>query len=201
MNAKAPKPQAKTIDAPRRTRTATKVKAAFGFVFLRELRRTFSLPCFCPTLACWRLGIHLLCLLLLVGCRSYEARTYDVTVANVSSGPITIWLTKNGPPFEASWLSPEDMAVESPRGPQGAIGGVVVPEGKTARTGPRKGQFDSGTRAILRVYSGALTFDQMLASSSESRSRVDVRLPPGQSAYVVTGAPGAIEVKERTQAP
>ena len=88
-------------------------------------------------------------LLIAAGCESYETRVYDVSVKNDSAGPITIWLTKNGAPFEPGWLAPEEIAIESPKQPEKIIGGVVVPQGKTADTGPRQGRFLSDTRAIF----------------------------------------------------
>jgi hypothetical protein len=138
----------------------------------------------------------LLLLLCPIGCASYETRTYDVTVKNDSSGPITIWLTKSGPPFEDGWLAPEDIAIQSPRQPVKVIGGVVVPQGKQADTGLRTGKFEPQAQAVLRVYTGQRTFDQLLASSEEDKSRVDMRLHPGRSELTVTGVPGAIQVKE-----
>src|SRR5438552_12672165 len=76
--------------------------------------------------------LSLLCLLL-TGCHNYESRTYDVTVHNRTAEPITIWLTKDGPPYEAGWLSPEDLAIESPRQNENReIGGVIVAAGKSA---------------------------------------------------------------------
>ncbi len=142
-----------------------------------------------------------LLILIIAGCHSYETRTYDVSVKNNSAGPITVWLTKNGEPYEAGWLSPEDIAVESPKQTDRAIGGVVIPQGKSADTGPRNGQFGPGTRAVLRVYGGQLNFDQILANSSGSKNRVDVDLPSGKSSYIVTGANSAIEVQPAQQAP
>jgi hypothetical protein len=140
--------------------------------------------------------IILLCLIL-SGCHSYETRTYDVSVKNDSAGPITLWLTKSGEPFEPGWLSPEDIAIESPHQPAKMISGVVVPAGKTADTGPRVGQFDPSTAAVLRVYSGQLNFDQLLAAPADEKHRIDMRLHPGRSDLVVTGGPEVIEVKEQ----
>jgi hypothetical protein len=136
-----------------------------------------------------------LLLLLLAGCHSYETRTYDLTIRNDSAGPITIWLTKNGPPYEKGWLSPEDIAIESPK-ERDVIGGVIVPQGKTAYTGARTGRFQSDTSAILRIYGGQLTFNDLLASSRDMANRIDLRLHPGKSDYVVTGPSNAIQVNE-----
>lgn len=143
-----------------------------------------------------QLAITLL-LVCVCGCHSYDTRTYDVSVKNDSEGPVTLWLTKDGPPFEPGWLSPEDIAIESPRQPVTTISGVVVPAGKTADTGPRQGKFEPGTRAVLRVYAGQLNFDQLLAAQADEKRRIDMRLHPGRSDLVVTGGTSAIDVKEQ----
>ena|SRR5437016_2380366 len=136
-----------------------------------------------------------------VGCQSYQTRTYDVTVKNNSAGPITVWLTKDGPPFEAGWLAPEDIAIESPKQPARIVSGLIIPSGKEGFTGPRPGRFDPQTRAVLRVYAGQLTFEQMLASDRDEKRRVDLRLHPGRNDLVVTGGASAIEVKEAQPSP
>lgn len=143
----------------------------------------------------------ILCCLLAVGCQSYEKRVYDVTLKNDSTGPVTVWLTKDGPPYEPGWLAPEDLAIESPKGPTHVISGLVVASGKTAFTGPRKGQFEPQTRAVLRVYAGQLKFEEMLATSEDDKRRIDLRLHPGVSDLVVTGTTNAVQVKESDAAP
>ncbi len=121
-------------------------------------------------------------LLLAGGCT--VGRTYEVSVKNATDEPITIWLTKDGPPAEDQWLSPEQIAINTPEAPQ-KIGGVVVPPGKSANAGPLKGQFYSDVHAILRVYAGQLTLAQLLAVSRGSPNRIDQILPPGASRWVV----------------
>jgi hypothetical protein len=148
-----------------------------------------------------KLSLILACLCLFPGCKSYEKRVYDVTVQNNASVSVTIWLTKDGPPYEAGWLAPEDIAIESPKQPEKIIGGVVVPQGKSANTGPLKGQFEPQTRAVLRVYAGQLSFDELLASPSDEKRRIDTTLHPGASNLVVTGGAGRIDVKESTPSP
>ena len=138
-------------------------------------------------------------LLLLVGCHSYEKRTYDVTLTNNSAGPVTIWLTKDGPPFEPGWLAPEDIAIQSPNQPVHQISGLVVQAGKTAFTGPRPGQFEPLTSAVLRIYAGQLKFEQLLAASEDDKRRIDLRLHPGMSNLVVTGTTEALKVNEPEQ--
>ena len=138
-----------------------------------------------------------------IGCQSYEHVVYDVQVHNNTTGPVTVWLTKDGPPFEPGWLAPEDIAIESPKQPVHVISGLVIPTGKTGFTGPRTGQFQPGTNAVLRVYAGQLTFDQLLSFDQGDKHRVDQRLHPGMNDLVISGGPGpgGIDVKEAQAAP
>lgn len=115
-------------------------------------------------------------------------RTYEVSVKNDTAGPVTIWLTKDGPPSEDQWLSPEQIAIHPPKTTE-ALGGVVVPPGKTADTGRIKGQFYSDVNAVLRVYEGQLTLAQLLSVSHGSPNRVDQMLPKGRSNWIVEETP------------
>jgi hypothetical protein len=127
----------------------------------------------------------LLLLLLILGCNSAEKRTYDVALRNDSTRPVTIWLTKNGPPWEDGWKSPEDLAIESPRISE-RIAGVIVPPGKIALTGKVTGSFLPNVDAIIRVYRGQLTFSEILAVSRGNTARMDIPLKPGINDLVVT---------------
>jgi hypothetical protein len=112
------------------------------------------------------------------GCSSAQKRTYEVTVKNESTRPVTVWLTKNGPPYEQGWKAPEDLAIELPVGDE-RIAGVVVPAGRTASTGQVVGHFAPGVQAILRVYLGQKGFDEILAISRGSPDRMEIVLKPG----------------------
>lgn len=129
----------------------------------------------------------------IVGCSSTQTRTYDVTVKNESSHPITIWLTKNGPPWEEGWKSPEDIAVESPKIID-RIGGVIAPAGKTAYTGKVTGSFAPQTDAILRVYLGEKKFLQLLAISKGNPDRIETVLHPDVNVLRVTDDGPGIKV-------
>ena len=120
---------------------------------------------------------------LLLGCGA-KTRTFDVSVSNDTKEPITVWLTKDGPPYEKSWRSPEDLAIESPTGAR--VAGVKIPPGQSATTGRMKGKFAEGTLAILRVYGGDYTFSELLAVSRKSPNRADVPIYPGVSRFGVT---------------
>ena len=120
--------------------------------------------------------------MLVGGCA--ETRTYQVSVRNDTPEPLTLWLFKAGGPYEDGWKSPDDIAVDSPRSNE-PIGGVIVRPGKTATAGPLKGQFNSDARAVLRVYRGAHSFNELLAIGASSGDREDVPLPQGPSAFHV----------------
>ena len=137
----------------------------------------------------------------MIGCHSYESRSYDVRVHNASVESVTLWLTKDGDPFENGWLSPEEMAVTSKKNKDYIVSGVIVTPKKTASTGIRTGSFDVDTQAILRIYDGALKFNEVLAVGQDSPLRIDLALPPGTSNWRVTrNSKGMIEVRPETTA-
>jgi hypothetical protein len=122
--------------------------------------------------------------MLLAGCGG-KTYTFDVSVTNHTPQPITVWLTKDGGgPYEKHWRSPEDLAIDSPRGSR--IAGVQIPPGLSAGTGKVKGKFDPGTAAMLRVYAGDYTFSDLLAVSRRSPNRAEIMLYPGVSRFSVT---------------
>jgi len=138
-----------------------------------------------------RYSLMVLGLLLVVGCAGTTTQTFDVKVKNDSSKPITVWLTKDGPPYEAKWASPEDLAVEKPGGSNVYLG-VIIPPAKTGETGPVPAKLDTSTRAWLRIYSGGEQFSQLLAMSRGNPNRLDIQLQPGVNSYIVTDAPGGL---------
>src|SRR5512132_4152727 len=88
--------------------------------------------------------------ILLIGCNSTR-KSYQVSVKNQSPRPVTLWLTKDGPPAEEGWLTPEQIVNESR---QLRYDLAFVPPGKTGYTGKMTGEFPTGTNAVLRVYDG-----------------------------------------------
>jgi len=117
-----------------------------------------------------------------LGCAA--ERTYEVTVRNDTSGPVTIWLYKDGGPYEDGWKSPEDLAIESPKANE-PIGGRVIAPNVVASAGPIKGQFDSDSNAVLRAYRGAHSFNELLAISGDSGDRIDTKLEPGNNSFLI----------------
>ncbi len=128
-------------------------------------------------------------LLALAACSDVQQRTYDLSVTNRSDAPITVWLTKNGPPYEDSWLSPEDLVQNSPK-MSDRIPGVQIDPGRTAAA-KVNGQFEPDTQAILRVYA-TTGFDNILAMSRDQPGRLDLEIAPGPVDIEITGKNGVI---------
>ena len=132
------------------------------------------------------------------GCTSTRTDTFDVEIRNDTSGPVTLSLAKDGPPYEPTWATPEDVAIESPKRREewaGPSGMGVVPPGKTASVKGLTGQFDSGSHGFLRAYAGDLTISQMLSKGSGSPDRVDVPLAAGANRIVLVERSGRITVE------
>ena len=134
---------------------------------------------------------------LLVGCSRTEK--FDITVRNDTGGPVTIALTKDGPPFEPVWASPEDLAIGSPKADE-QHGYLMLPAGKEADVSVQ-GKFDSGTRGYLRVYRGDLQISDMVAIGPGSPNRLDVPLRPGPNRVVVGQSQGRLAEKRDTGVP
>lgn len=113
-----------------------------------------------------------------VGCESATKATFNVSLHNASKDPVTVWLTKTGGPEEVDWLAPEALA-NSRAANIDAVNGVVIPPGKTGDIGPLTGRFEPDSLAVLRVYAGQLTLDQMLATPVDGRLRIDMPLREG----------------------
>jgi hypothetical protein len=126
-----------------------------------------------------------------LGCSSHRKETFDINVTNSTAGPVTISLAKDGPPYEAAWATPEDVAIESTRYRE--RGGMqVIPPGKTAFVEKLTGRFDPNVQGFLRVYAGDVTLSEMLSRSRGSPGRVDVPLAPGRNNIRVVDQGGQI---------
>lgn len=144
-----------------------------------------------------KLGILLLACLV-IGCGT-KPQTFDVAVRNDTDQPLTVWLTKKGDaPREPQWYSPEDVAIAGV-GEDGRVPGIVVQPGK-ARGAKLEGKFPGNSRAVLRVYVGALTLDDMLTRHDpDGVRRIDVPLTAGLNHLIITESEGklAAERSER----
>ena len=119
----------------------------------------------------------------LAGCGP-ATREYSVVVRNESRDPVTVVLTKDGPPIEPLWLPPEDFAAMRKAPPDWRVNGVVVPAGKTADQ-KQTGKFSAGTNAVLRVYHGQQTFESLLGFGPTSPNRTDLPLAPGENKITI----------------
>lgn len=135
-------------------------------------------------------------LLTMAGCgSSTQKRTFDINVRNATEKTITIWLTKDGPPNEKGWGSPEQIAMAAP-GREERISGVVVPPGKTAYTGVVEGKFEYSTAAVLRVYDGQYPeFSDLLAVPVNSPLRSEHVLYEGKNLLVVKRQGGKLVIE------
>lgn len=115
--------------------------------------------------------------LIAIGCAAPET-TFNISLHNASTQPVTAWLTKTGGPAEADWLAPEDLSM-SRAAAVGKLNGIVIPPGRTGEVGPITGRFDNDSLAVLRVYAGSVSLDTMLATGPDSRLRVDIPLRAG----------------------
>ena len=134
----------------------------------------------------------MLALVLLAGCGA-QTRTYDVSVENRTDRTVTLWLTKDGPPAEEGWHSPEQLR-ERGRSGDAKYDMATVPPGRTAETGEMKGRFNGGTNAVLRVYEGAPDVTELMEMKPGARDRVDHILTPGKSKLAVVDRDGQLHV-------
>jgi hypothetical protein len=138
--------------------------------------------------------LAVLVLMMLIGCTPYESRTYQVIVRNDSTKTIIPWLTKSGPEYEPGWKSPEDIAIETP-GQDEPLAFRPVPPGKTAEIPKITGKFAPGVVAVLRIYVGQMTLDQVLATPRGSMSRIEIVLHKGSNEVLVTDDGPTVKVR------
>lgn len=136
------------------------------------------MPLRCILISCF-------CLMALTGCA--VERKFDITVENRSSRPVTLWLVKQGGSAQASWRSPEEIAMMTEWKEGERIGGVVVPPNKVGEN-VASGKFESDSVAILRIYDGQLDMARILATHV-GILRKDVKLSPGKNRFVIADAP------------
>ena len=138
------------------------------------------------------------CLMLTVvaaGCGS--SKSYQVEVKNQTSQPVTLWLTKDGPPKEEGWFSPEELGA-MPENARPGYDLAIVPPGRTGETAKISGEFPKGTNAVLRVYEGQKELFHLLEDAKAGRSeRADQVLKPGMNRLSVVEHAGRIVVEPR----
>lgn len=118
--------------------------------------------------------------LITTGCASRQ--TFDVTVTNRLSEPVTVWMTKlrpaSGDQYERGWMPPEVAAIGSTEGST-QLGGVAIEPGETAHTN-LTGTIASDDVAVLRVYR-SVDLNSILAINRGSPDRLDLPLNPGKT--------------------
>ena len=126
-----------------------------------------------------------------IGCNPSQ-KSFDVRVHNDASTPVTLWLSKSGPPAEAGWLSPEQLAAD----PQHAKYDLaIVPPGKTGSS-KMSGTFPEGTNAVLRVYRGEKELFYILQDAKAGmEQRTDYVLKPGTNNLSVIDQGGKLVVQ------
>ncbi len=133
-------------------------------------------------------SIARLFLMLSAVCAGGCAASYQVEVKNHTTQPVTLWLTKDGPPPEEGWYSPEQLAT-MPADLRPTYDLAIVPPGRTGATAPMTGEFPRGTNAVVRVYQGAKELFHILEDAKAGEeSRVDKTLKKGMNRFVVVEA-------------
>lgn len=121
------------------------------------------------------------------GCNPSQ-KSFQVSVKNDSTTPVTLWLTKDGPPAEAGWMAPEQLAADPAHAHYDL---AFVPPGKTGSTPKLSGQFPEGTHAVIRVYKGEKELYYILKDEKAGTGeRIDYILKPGSNHLAVIDAPG-----------
>jgi hypothetical protein len=127
------------------------------------------------------------------GCGS--GKSYEVEVKNQTLRPVTLWLTKDGPPKEEGWFSPEDLGA-IPANARPGYDLAIVPPARTGFTGKLSGEFPRGTNAVLRVYEGEKELFHILEDAKAGRAnRVDQVLQPGMNRLSVVDRGGQMVVE------
>ena len=121
----------------------------------------------------------------LLGCT--PTRTYDITVHNETPAPVSLWLTKDGPPAERGWYTTEQFVAAPIDEPSP---GIILPAGEIADTGKRKGKFPRGTNAILLIYRTG-----EIAKLPGQSQPIVIRLIPGRNELTVVEENGKLTTK------
>ena len=120
---------------------------------------------------------------------------YQVELKNQTSQPVTLWLTKDGPPAQEGWLSPEQLAAMPPDA-QPRYDLAIVPPGRTATTEKMSGEFPKGTNAVLRVYEGEKELFHIVEDAKAGKEqRVDQVLKRGMNRFTLVERDGQMVIQ------
>src|SRR4051812_12870701 len=122
--------------------------------------------------------------MLVPACTQEQKRSFEIAIRNDTVRPISVGLVKNGPPQEEGWIAPHEVMMMAPQLSERKWGAVLKP-GETKVLGPYWGRFEPGTQAILRIYAGTPTIEEMVSYSREDPERLDIYLFPGKSGLVI----------------
>ena len=129
-----------------------------------------------------------------VGCGS-QTRMYSISVKNETNGPLTLDLTKDGPPVQEAWASPEDIADGRVRvTADSKLGFNTLQPGATQTANNIPGKFDSGIHALLRVYRGGNLAVRDMLPVKPGPNRQDMVLAPGGNSFVVRDKAGQLSL-------
>ncbi len=126
-----------------------------------------------------------------VGCQGTRRETFEVSVVNEADAPVIAWLTKDGPPAEAGWLTPSQwLQLSEERSIPSDIPhpGLEIAPGMRADIGPHEGRLSAETSAVLLIYSTPVSLEEMAATPRRTSLMEIVYLVPGQNFIVVRSA-------------
>jgi len=139
--------------------------------------------------------LPLLLLTILFGCSSGRTYQFEVVVKNETKSTLSAGLVKDGPPLEAKWDSPEQIAIGAP-GYGTKHWGTPVPPGESRTLGPQTGKLEGDTTPFVRVYRGDLTINELMAISRGSPDRTSIPVPSGPVEVVVKEDAGMLVIPE-----
>lgn len=139
-----------------------------------------------------------------IGCMQAPKATFEVQIINETDKTISVGLVKDAPrslvlnagrPLsEDGWAAPEDIERQAPQLTERHWGELIPPKGRKV-LGPKTGEFPAGLTAVLRVYTGDHSVDELLAVGRSDADRLDVSLWPGRSSFVITEVGGRLTAK------
>ena len=172
-------------------------------------------------------GLPFLMAMALGGCSSTQTRTYQVAVVNAADRPVVLWLTKDGPPSEALWLTPSqwlqlrhdgsippdvpDPDVQLPPGTRVDIGpqtarllaDKLAAAGTIVWNGPvgvfEFDAFAKGTETIARAIADSDAFS--IAGGGDTLAAIAKYGIEQDVGYISTGGGAFLEVLEGKQLP